>query len=710
MKRFLTFLGVLIASHALSNLSFGADNRIWLASQMDWGAKRGFYLDFENSCPDGNPCGLENLRLILGVGNGENWRFLEPHPAYPWRYDRVYVATAEIGPSGASLTLDGRLIEGDRLPWKTAAVPLEANSIPGWARAPAEYLIVQESLRLDSPGGKPLDLSFIPFAGLPLPLLLFDSQDPRRVESWRVGADQTVRLRAAFRLVRRPGSLQALSPFLDRYGQAVAARWSGKVRSDDDLKRARQAEEKDLSRWKRPKNLDPYGGSKSAGWRSKPTGFYAVAKRNDFWWLITPDGNPCFYTGLCTAPALDWDKTPVSDREFLFDSLPPRTGSTAAAWGKDPWGRNPGTDYLALHTVNMIRKYGPRWREIEKDLTLRRLRAWGFSGFGKWCDRLPKTPSLPVLNRGGVPNVARHPDVFDPEIRKRFREALRKQIEPARKDPFIVGWSLGNEYDEIVNADEIREILKKPATTAAKRALIDEAIRNSYAGSPAQAAKAAGLSEETKEALYAAPVNFPDKIMESLRRFYADRYYDFIYRTVKSVDPNHLYLGFWIVPDWWVSEEDWRLIARHCDVIGYDHYSYDFADAPLLRLIQETGKPILCGEFSFPAHYHGERGYGVYPSAVETDADAGAAYRRWTQSAAGHPNCIGIAWFQYRDEPLTGRGPGRGPNLVYGEDYAFGLTDVTDRPKNDLIEPLRKANLSAISWRMEAMKMSQFAD
>jgi len=56
-------------------------------------------------------------------------------------------------------------------------------------------------------------------------------------------------------------------------------------------------------------------------------------------------------------------------------------------------------------------------------------------------------------------------------------------------------------------------------------------------------------------------------------------------------------------------------------------------------------------------------------------------------------------WFQYRDQPLTGRGPGSGPNLVYGEHYAFGIVDGTDRPKWDLVERMRAANLAAANAR-----------
>ncbi|HWP40327.1 MAG TPA: hypothetical protein VNL70_05330, partial [Tepidisphaeraceae bacterium] len=52
-----------------------------------------------------------------------------------------------------------------------------------------------------------------------------------------------------------------------------------------------------------------------------------------------------------------------------------------------------------------------------------------------------------------------------------------------------------------------------------------------------------------------------------------------------------------------------------------------------------------------------------------------------------------------RDQPITGRGPGPGGTdaLVQGENFAFGIVDVTDRLKWPFVEQVREANLSA-AW------------
>jgi len=84
--------------------------------------------------------------------------------------------------------------------------------------------------------------------------------------------------------------------------------------------------------------------------------------------------------------------------------------------------------------------------------------------------------------------------------------------------------------------------------------------------------------------------------------------------------------------------KDWRLIARACDVISYDRYALNFADARLLRLFRETDKPTLWGEFCVPPTYGGRRGYGQYGVRVNTEEETAAAYETLVLAAAANPD------------------------------------------------------------------------
>jgi hypothetical protein len=73
-------------------------------------------------------------------------------------------------------------------------------------------------------------------------------------------------------------------------------------------------------------------------------------------------------------------------------------------------------------------------------------------------------------------------------------------------------------------------------------------------------------------------------------------------------------------------------------------------------------------------------------------------------AAVAEPTTVGTMWFQYRDEPVSGRGPcpdGAANALVCGEHYAFGVADETDRPKYALVERMRTANLCAGPQRLQ---------
>ncbi len=678
-------------------------HNVMLASQHQWEGKRGFYLSLENNSPDAT-ARLGTVKVVLGVGDGANWRFVMASPA--WRVDRDYRVKAVVGPANAELWLDGERLGESAGRFAPVAGPVIGYQTVAWAPGPAGYLVSPSALAL-SAGDRTASATPDRGANRPIAVRLFEPLIPMRL-NWTTGAAETTTVEATFRFQAAP-SLASLAPFVDRYGQSRHADWPGKVARDEDLKRAAEDEAKRSKGWARPKNLDAYGGATDAGWKETASGFFRVARRNGVWWLITPAGNPVYYTGFCTADIVPFEKTPVSEREKLFAELPPKAGDAAAAWGKDVWGAGDGADYVSFYTANVVRKYGSGWREKSEQSIRDRVARWGFSGLGKWSARLSNVPDLPVLYYGGVPHISRHPDIFNPAVREEIREALRSQIAPRVSDPYLIGWSIGNEYPEIILASEVNDIMAGAATLPAKRALVDYGVDTLHSGSVADAAKAWGVEAATRDALYAATPKPNDSDREMLRRFFAGRYYRFLYETVKSLDPNHLYFGFWIVPGWWENEEDWRLITPYCDVIGYDRYADTFSDAMLDRLMTASDKPVLCGEFAFPPHYGGTRGFGVYTTWSDSDAEAGRKYAAWTRDAARSPYCVGQFYFQYRDQPITGRGPGRGDRLVIDERFAFGLVDITDRPKWDLVEPVRAANLAATRARLDFTARAQSA-
>lgn len=668
-------------------------NQFSLLSQNDWSGKKGIFLVLDNRYT-GQPSTLSNLRVTFAVADGKQWHIRSA--SHNFQFGQTYRIRAQVDGTNATLFLNDAQALQFPAAYLSHPAPLFAFDNSDWARRPAEYLIIQKSLSIQTAGKTHL---------LEAPA----SIDPKRylfnpgTGQWR----ENLTLAAPFTIdavfeVQPAPDLQKLSPLIDPYGQINFASWPGKITSDQQLRQALADEDARLAEWE--KTLPPqdkFGGRTDLGWKETPTGHFRTLLRDGKWWLISPEGNPTFFTGICGVPATTWEGTPISRREFLFDSLPPRDGAHAFAWGADYWGDS-NTQYLAPQAPNLIRLYGNDWRDRETARALRRVRAWGFSGMGKWTN-LPQQTRLPLLNRDGVPNLINHPDTFDPAIRAQFRDTLARQIASQEKDPWIIGFSLGNEAAESFSPDEVRRILStQDGASHAKRAMIDYAVNKLFSTDARALAAAWGGAGESAEQLSHQRLKPRDQDIEPLRAFVAEHYFGFVYRTVKELAPNHLYFGHWILPTYWNNENDWRHIAPYCDVIGFDLYEYSFDDPRLQPLVRETNKPIFCGEFGFPSYWDGQRGFGRFRTATADEAESGQRYAEWVRAAAGNRWCIGVSVFQYRDQPVTGRGPVREaqPAAVHGENYAFGMVDVTNQPKWPLLEQVRAANLAAPSQRM----------
>ena len=79
--------------------------------------------------------------------------------------------------------------------------------------------------------------------------------------------------------------------------------------------------------------------------------------------------------------------------------------------------------------------------------------------------------------------------------------------------------------------------------------------------------------------------------------------------------------------------------------------------------------PMILGEFHFGTV---DRGMASGLVQVANQEERAVAFRYFAENAFAHPSLIGVAWFQYTDQGLLGRGD--------GERYNIGLVDVTDRP------------------------------
>lgn len=71
------------------------------------------------------------------------------------------------------------------------------------------------------------------------------------------------------------------------------------------------------------------------------------------------------------------------------------------------------------------------------------------------------------------------------------------------------------------------------------------------------------------------------------------------------------------------------------------------------------------------------------------EEDRGVAYGNFLKQAMAEPSIVGVHWFQYLDQPATGR-------LLDGENGHFGLVGITDVPFQGFVDSVRKSNLAAV--------------
>ena len=427
-------------------------------------------------------------------------------------------------------------------------------------------------------------------------------------------------------------------PLVDEFGQWIHADWPGKANTLGELKAAWADEAKSL----RPGDSDlcQYGGFKST--KSQATGFFRVEKIADRWWFVDPDGHLFFSTGADSTGA--WMGTRTNGRDGVFAALPP--GDL-----RPPTFRTNQSGMASFYTWNLVRRLGTNWAEPWVDLTLRRMDAWGLNTIANWSDpRLAaakRKPYVATLRGWGIEGgYLGMPDVFAEEFAQRVDAAAAEQCASRKDDPWMLGYFIANEPPWPGRETEIASAILEGPTNAIQREL-----------------KAFLAGGDTR----ARRIEFVNRCVE--------KFLDTVNGAIRKYDPNHLNLGlrFGSVP----SEA--MLRASHgFDVFSMNSYGFEVNRQRLDAAYRITGKPILIGEFHFGVP---ERGLAAGLVQTKNQEERGVAYRYYVENAAAHPALIGAHWFQWIDEPNTGR--------MDGENYNIGLVDVTDRPYTELVEAMK---------------------
>jgi hypothetical protein len=162
---------------------------------------------------------------------------------------------------------------------------------------------------------------------------------------------------------------------------------------------------------------------------------------------------------------------------------------------------------------------------------------------------------------------------------------------------------------------------------------------------------------------------------------HAQRYFEQVAAALDRHDPNHLYLGARFASR---TPEVLEACARWCDVVSFNLYLPSVDVGFEAAAFRKLDKPALLTEFHFGSSDRGPFWHGVMP--VPSEADRGPSYDRMLKSVLANPDFVGAHWFQYLDQPVTGR-------WLDGENGHLGLVAITDIPWAGFVSDVRKSNL-----------------
>jgi hypothetical protein len=496
---------------------------------------------------------------------------------------------------------------------------------------------------------------------------------------------------------------------VDAFGQWTGGDWPGKIKSVEDLHRLRQQEAEELRKQPSLPDRDEYGG-----WASGPklpaTGYFRVAKHGGKWWLVTPKGTlfvslgmDCVHTG---------DATFITGREEMFTWLPPDGDPLARHIGyhsgihSGPVKEGKTINWYAL---NLERKYGQNFKPVWMQVTLQRLQSWGFNTIANWSDwdfhRNGKVPYVGTAHIGGDhARVAsghdywgKMHDPFDPKFEQNVRNALRPLVQRIGDDPWCIGYFVDNELSWAGAGEEggryglaYGALREDAANSPAKRVFLQQ-LRQKY-GQIEKLNAAWGTSFASWEDME-KPVELPSPGNDARRADFAAfvkslarQYFRVVRNVLKELAPNHLYLGCRFA---WYGQDAVEAAAEYCDVISFNIYA-PRVERERYAILERLDKPAIIGEFHFGALDRGMFHTGLV--AAKDQQDRARMYKDYLTSVLTHPNFVGCHWFQYNDQPLTGR-------WFDGENYNIGFVTITDTPYPEMVQAAREIHGAAYRIR-----------
>lgn len=399
------------------------------------------------------------------------------------------------------------------------------------------------------------------------------------------------------------------------------------------------------------------------------TGAFAVVRGREGFWRI-----------VRTRDGIWWFLSPQNKTEYL-------NGVTTVA----PFlrGRDPRGAFFVSRDWDGSDNDASLFRWAER--TVVRVRSVGFKSLGAWCNPvlyrcdMPMTRDLNVWQ--WVPAGAR---LFSREWQDSAEAAIRDQTLSMRTNRNLIGYYTDNELDWEEPAIGPRVYFDQLPTDDPNRQEVLGVIHETWP-TVADFDRDWGTSFRDWPELERHP-RLPvgsktgyDRLADRWLYHFARAYFRITATLVHKYDPNHLILGCRYRG--WVPNQVLRGARGYTDAQSLNYYAADgLLDLDVFTSIaQESDQPLIVSEYSFHAldGRSGDRNLVRFPAQVRDQLARAEGYRSMTARLARVPFVIGADWFQWMDEPASGR-------WSDGEDANMGIVDVNDRPYEALVEAVQQ--------------------
>jgi len=373
-------------------------------------------------------------------------------------------------------------------------------------------------------------------------------------------------------------------------------------------------------------------------------------------------------------------------------------------------------EVYSFYKANLERRYGQSspesYMETWRKVTLDRMKDWGFTSFGNWIDpSFYDNQQMPYFANGwiigqfkviysGQDYWSPLPDVYDPEFARRARLTIEQIAREVKGSPWCIGLFVDNEKGWGSMATDrshfglVYYALARSSSECPAKQAFTELLKAKY-NDVASLNRAWGTQVKSWDAFSNGLVM--DKLTDAARADFSRLYYDYVenyFRIVrdeiKRVMPNHMYMGVRVAAEWGIPVELVDVAKKYTDVMSFNNYR-EGMHPDTWAFLKALDFPVIIGEY----HIGSVSDTGLYHPGLVIAADQtdrGRMYEQYMTTVIENPAMVGAHWFQYIDDPVTGR-------AYDGENYNVGWVTNTDIPYQEMVEAAKRVNYSIYEHR-----------